>query len=144
MVAPAYDARRVPLDALALEPGGECGVSGATSVRLVLYLLWGDVDTNGLFNRFTMNLPDWVIALPLLLALAVPFWLAKLRWWVGLLGVIAAYEGLTVLASGKSLSQHFWAFSLSHPAWQVYGLVWLLAAAWALLCWHLLWKRGKR
>lgn len=84
------------------------------------------------------------VVIALLLLLAWPF-AAKRMWrWLGLIVLIAIYEGLLALATGKTLSQEFWAVSLSNPAsWTTKMLV-VLAAAWGVLLVHLAWKKWRK
>ena len=80
-------------------------------------------------------MPDWLIAVPLVLGL-VGFFIKKRMWrWVGLFGGIAAYE-LILGLTGQTLSQEAWA----HFGWDV---VVMLGGYGALLLMHLAWKRLK-
>ena len=85
-------------------------------------------------------MPDWAIAILVLSIITIPLLVARLWWWVGLLVVIAGYEGVTTLVSGQSLSQQFWALHLTHPVlgWSI--LV-IFAVAWIGLLVHLAWRR---
>ena len=80
---------------------------------------------------------DVLIALPILLVLTLPFLLKRMWRWVGLIGLIAAYEGVLALVTKQTLSQEFW----RHFEWRLIGL---LAGAWVLLLVHLAWKRLRR
>ena len=77
---------------------------------------------------------DAVIAVPVLLVLLVPFIRRRMWRWVGLVGLIAVYEGILAMVTRQSLSQEFW----KHFEWR---LIVLLAGAWGLLLVHLAWKR---
>ena len=80
---------------------------------------------------------DVLIALPILLVLTLPFLLKRMWRWVGLIGLIAVYEGLLALVTKQTLSQEFW----RHFEWR---LVALLAGAWVLLLVHLAWKQLRK
>ena len=77
---------------------------------------------------------DALIAIPILLVLLVPFILKRMWRWVGLIGLIAVYEGVLAVTTRQTLSQEFW----KHFEWR---LIVLLAGAWVLLLVHLAWKR---
>lgn len=86
---------------------------------------------------------DAVVAVAAMTTLIVAFALAGLRWWVWFWGALTALLALFELASklenGRTLSQQFWAYSLSHSgnAWLLAGLV---AGGGVGLAAHLLWK----
>ena len=87
-------------------------------------------------------MPDWVIAIIVLAIITVPLLIARLWWWVGLVALIAAYEGVTTLVSGYSLSQQFWALHAvdSILGW---GILVIFGVAWVGLLIHLAWKQLK-
>lgn len=64
------------------------------------------------------------------------FWLSTMSM-IGL--VIIASEILSKISTGRTISQHFWVWSLAHPstAWLVLGLLFL---GWLILLLHLAWK----
>lgn len=86
---------------------------------------------------------DAVIAVIAVVILVLPFALARLWHWVGLIlsiaGVVALWEGIAIWSSGLTVSKQFWAFSLAHPilAW---GMLGLLGVAWVGFLLHLAWK----
>lgn len=77
---------------------------------------------------------DALIAIPLLIALAYPFFRKKMWRWIGLIVLICIYEGALEIFTGDTLSQEFW----HNFEWK---LVWILLGAWILLLIHLAWKR---
>lgn len=83
---------------------------------------------------------DALIAIPILLILLYPFIRWKLWRWVGLLALIAGYEGVIALTTGRTLSQEFWSFSLSKPSAALLVII-LLGFAWVGLLIHLAWKK---
>ena len=80
---------------------------------------------------------DALIAIPILLLLLIPLIRRGMWRWVGLILLIAVYEGALSLWTGRTLSQEFWA----HFEWKLIGL---LAVYWVLLLVHLAWKRLRR
>ena len=86
---------------------------------------------------------DALIALLVIGALFLIFWLAGLHgwaWlWLAIAGVVGIAELWAKLATGKTLSQRFWAYRKEHPvrAWMLIGV---LTLAWVGLLVHLTWK----
>ena len=78
---------------------------------------------------------DWMIAVPLVLGLTVPFIKRRMWRWVGLFGGIAVYEAVLGL-TGQTLSQEFW----GHFGWDI---LWMLGGYGVLLLIHLAWKQLK-
>ena len=86
---------------------------------------------------------DAVVAVLAVAALMWAFGAAGLRWWVwfwgGMTALLALFELASKLETGRTLSQQFWAYSLTHQgsAWTLAGLV---AGGGIGLAAHLLWK----
>ncbi len=78
-------------------------------------------------------MPDWLLAVPLIVGL-VGYLAKKGLWrWVGMFAGIAVYEAVLGL-TGQTLSQEAWA----HFSWD---LIWVLGGFWLGLLVHLAWKR---
>jgi len=88
-------------------------------------------------------MPDWAMAMMVLAIITIPLMMGRLWWWMGLLVLIAGYEGVTTLVSGQSLSQQFWALHLTRPVLG-WGILVIFAVAWIGLLVHLAWKRLKQ
>ena len=86
---------------------------------------------------------DAILLILALLALAVPFAIAKLWWWVGfwliLAGVLGIVEGVSALVTGKTISQQFWAWrrNPATPKWQKWAIFVGMIAFWIFLLCHL-------
>jgi hypothetical protein len=86
---------------------------------------------------------DAVVLILALLAVAVPFALAKLWWWVIFWGslaiVLAIFELVAFLVTGKTMSQQFWAWvrSSATPKWLKWFVFCGMLAFWAYLLFHL-------
>jgi len=88
--------------------------------------------------------------LGLIIGLICPFILLTGKgriYWLVMMSIIGIILGTTeivsVLDTGKTISQHFWDWSLAHPssAWVALGL---LAFGWGVLLVHLAWKLLKK
>jgi len=86
---------------------------------------------------------DAILLILALLALAVPFIIAKLWWWMWfwfvLAAVLAIVEGVAFLVTGKTISQQFWAWrkNPNTPAWQKWAIFGGMVAFWIYLLCHL-------
>lgn len=87
-----------------------------------------------------MKWKEILFVLVLVGGLLIPAFLAQ-QWWLfatfGMFFCVFGFvEWLAVKVSGKTVSQHFWAFSLINKkmAWAVLGCMLL---AWLALLWHL-------
>ena len=73
----------------------------------------------------------------------LPFVLAHLWYWVGLwatiIVVLAAWEGIALLRTKKTLSQQMWAYGKQHKGRRL-GLLVSMGAVWLALILHLGWK----
>jgi len=84
---------------------------------------------------------DLVVGIAAVVLLVAAFWNGS-EWWdwfiISLAVVVAIWELLLRLFTGKTLSQHFWAYNEQHPKgkWVRIGI---LAVAWAGLLVHLAW-----
>ena len=88
-------------------------------------------------------MPDWAIAIMVLAIITIPLLIGRLWWWMGLLVLIAGYEGVTTLISGQSLSQQFWVLHLTHPVLG-WSLLVIFGIAWVGLLIHLSWRKLTR
>jgi len=85
---------------------------------------------------------DLVVGLAAVTLLVAAFWNGP-EWWdwfiISLAGFVGAWELVLRLATGKTLSQHFWAYNERRPKgkWVRIGI---LAVAWAGLLVHLAWR----
>ena len=85
---------------------------------------------------------DAILLILALLALSVPFIIAKLWWWVGfwicLSIVLAIFELIAYLVTGKTISQMFWYWrkNIAKP-WQKWLIFGGMIAFWAYLLCHL-------
>ena len=86
---------------------------------------------------------DAIVAVAAMAALIGAFAVAGLRWWVwfwsGMTAMLALFELASKLETGRTLSQQFWAYSLTNhlSAWLLAGMV---AVGGIGLSAHLLWK----
>jgi len=86
---------------------------------------------------------DALIAVAVIGALFLIFWLAGLHGWAWLWLAIAVVVGIAELwaklLTGRTLSQHFWAYRKAHPV-RTWMLIGVLTLAWIGLLGHLTWK----
>lgn len=86
---------------------------------------------------------DAIVLILALLALAVPFIIAKLWWWVAFWVMLSAclgvFELISFLRTGKTISQQFWAWRKdpNTPAWLKWSVFGGMIAFWAYLLCHL-------
>ena len=86
---------------------------------------------------------DALVAVLVISALVAVFmWAGLPGWawlWLAIAGVVGIAELWAKLATGKTLSQRFWAFRKEHPktSWWLIGA---LTLAWVGLLIHLTWK----
>ena len=81
------------------------------------------------------------IIIVFLIALGIPFALAGLWWWLvfwvcvgSLLGI---YELISKLVTGKTISQKFWVWKETAPAWKKWSIGVGMVIFWAYLLCHL-------
>ena len=85
---------------------------------------------------------DAVVLILALLALSVPFVLAKLWWWfwfwIALAVVLAVFELVAFIVTGKTISQQFWAWkNIETNRWKKWFIFWGMIAFWIYLLCHL-------
>jgi hypothetical protein len=96
-----------------------------------------------IYQKTGEKIMDAIVLILALLALAVPFVLAKLWWWfwfwIVLAGVLAIFEGLAFFITGKTISQQFWAWRKdpNTPAWKKWLIFGGMIAFWIYLLCHL-------
>ena len=86
---------------------------------------------------------DAILLILALLAVSVPFVIAKLWWWfwfwIALSGVLSIFELVAFLKTGKTISQQFWAWKKdpNTPKWQKWLIFGGMVAFWIYLLAHL-------
>ena len=86
---------------------------------------------------------DAVKVIGIFILMVIPFIIAKLWWWVGfwvILGVLLGIvELVSVLVSGKTISQRFWKWrkKTETSKWLVYTMLAGMILFWAYLMCHL-------
>jgi len=86
---------------------------------------------------------DAVLLILAILALCVPFALAKLWWWVyfwaGLSALLGILELTSFLVTGKTISQQFWKWRKdpATPKWQKWLIFGGMIAFWVYVICHL-------
>lgn len=91
-------------------------------------------------NTKGTSIKEVIFIIALLALLVLPFLIFKLWWWfwcfltIGI--VVAVFELVASLVTGKTISQQFWAWS-SVSGWKKWVIVGMLILGWAFLILHL-------
>jgi len=90
------------------------------------------------FNKWE----EVIFIIILLVGLVAPFLIFQLWWWAVTMGtialIVALSEIISKLVTGKTISQQFWAWSITvGNRWKAWLLLGSLQVAWLALLWHL-------
>lgn len=98
-------------------------------------------------NRLGTSVSEIIFIIAMGMCFIVPFVVTKQWWWVAFASASMLLVGLFELLSyfygiprKKTISQRFWAWSLTVKKWQVWALVSVVSLGWGMLIVHLVWK----